>query len=544
MYVCIYESRPPPTPSAMSATPLPPPSILYFTDMATNLSEVHQSHANMIKTGLIHSPAAAARLLSSAIAADEPPALAYADSLFARLPAPTSFAWNSMIRAHARAPDPGPALQLFYRMLHSPTRPDNFTFPFILKACAALPALSETLQIHARIIKTGFGSDIFVLNTLLHTYAINGLTEEAFKLFGRMPQKDLISWNALINALVAHGLIDPARNLFDEMPERNVETWNFMISGYLDLGLVDQSRELFNLMPVRDIVSWNAMITGCAHAGRFDEVISLFQEMQYDNVWPDECTLVNVLSACARVGALGQGEWIRSYVDKNGIEIKGFLATAFVDMYSKCGSIEKALQVFSNASKKDVSTWNAMIDGLSSHGFGEHALRLFEDMPRNGLVPNGVTFVNVLSACSHGGLLNEGCRIFDDMACVYGIEPDIEHYGCMVDLLGRAGLLVEAKELLKRAPVKDAPVLWRSLLSACREHGDVELAEIAAKQLLELCPFDSSCYIQLSKIYALLGRWEDARMLREMMKVQGVKKEPGCSTIEVDGAIHEFFVGD
>ncbi|XP_038976267.1 pentatricopeptide repeat-containing protein At4g18840-like [Phoenix dactylifera] len=509
--------------------------------MATNLSEVHQSHAHMIKTGLIHSPAAAARLLSSAVATDELPALAYADSLFSRLPAPTSFAWNSMIRAHARAPDPAPALQLFYRMLHSPTRPDKYTFPFVLKACAALP---EAFQIHARILKTGFGSDIFVLNTLLHTYAINGLTAEALKLFARMPQKDVISWNAMINAFVTHGLVGRARKLFDKMSERNVETWNFMISGYSNLGLVDQSRELFNLMPVRDIVSWNAMITGCARTGRFDEVISLFQEMQYGNVWPDECTFVNVLSACARVGSLGQGEWIRAYVDKNGIEIKGFLATALVDMYSKCGSIEKALQVFNNTSKKDVSTWNAMIDGLSSHGLGEHALRLFEEMPRNGLVPNGVTFVNVLSACSHEGLLNEGCRIFNDMARVYGIEPEIEHYGCMVDLLGRAGLLVAAEELLRRAPVKDAPVLWRSLLSACREHGDLELAEIAAKQLLELSPFDSSCYIQLSNVYALLGRWEDARMLREMMKVQGVKKEPGCSTIEVDGAIHEFFVGD
>lgn len=250
------------------------------------------------------------------------------------------------------------------------------------------------------------------------------------------------------------------------------------------------------------------------------------------------------LSSCARAGALGQGEWVHTYIDKNKIEVKGFLATALVDMYSKGGSIDKALQVFNSTLKKDVSTWNAIIEGLSSHGYGEDGLRFFDTMTKNGFKPNAVTFVIVLSACSHAGLLNKGRQIFNLMVYGYGLEPKIEHYGCMVDLFGRAGLLEEAEDIIRRVPLMDALVLWESLLSACRNLGDIGLAEMVVKRLVEVNPEDSSCYIQLSNVYASAGRWNDVREVREMMRVRGVRKKPGCSSIEVDGIVHEFFVGD
>ncbi|KAJ6827265.1 pentatricopeptide repeat-containing protein-like [Iris pallida] len=418
--------------------PLPPSSpILSLPELSTYLSELHQSHALIIKTGLIRHPLATVRLLSSATASSS---LSYADSLFDRIPSPSTFSYNILIRAHARSADPQPALRLFLRMLPSPARPDNFTFPFLLKACTSLLALPEALQLHALVLKSGsrFTSDVFVQNSLIHFYAAANLTEDAYKLFDRMPNRDAVTWNSIISVYVSNRLIGPARALFDEMPERSLETWNFMISGYVNAGLLDGARDLFDRMPMRDVVSWNAMITGCVRGGLTADAIELFQGMLGENVRPDECTLVNVLSSCARSGALGQGEWVRAYIDRNGVEIRGFLATALVDMYSKCGCIDKALRVFEDARKKDVSTWNAIIDGLSSHGYEEHALRLFHMMAVEGFVPNAVTFVSVLSACSHAGLLDKGRYIFKCMVKDYKIEPTVEHYGCMVDLFGRA----------------------------------------------------------------------------------------------------------
>ena len=251
-----------------------------------------------------------------------------------------------------------------------------------------------------------------------------------------------------------------------------------------------------------------------------------------------------MLSACAHLGALGQGEWIRAYINKNGIGINDFVATALVVMYSKCGNIGKALNVFRSASRKDISTWNSIIVGLGMHGFGENALETFSDMLVKGFEPNEVTFIAVLSACSRAGMLNEGRHMFQLMVDDYGIQPTIEHYGCMVDLLGRVGLLEEALDLVKTRPLKEAHVLWESLLSACKNHGNVEMAEHVARKLLELNPQDSAGYVQLSNTYAALKRWDDVLNVRRKMKALKINKEPGCSMIEVDGVVHEFLAGE
>lgn len=422
--------------------------------------------------------------------------------------------------------------------------PDKYTFTFVLKACASFRGVEEGKQVHGHVAKIGIGSDVFISNTLIHVYASCGEFGVARQVLDRMPERDVISWNAMLSAYMEMGLVNLARRVFDEMPERNMESWNFMVSGYVGAGLVEAARDVFDEMPVKNVVSWNVMITGYAHANCFGEILMLFEKMQHENVKPDHCTLVNVLSACARVGALRQGKWIHAYVEKNRIDVNGFLATALVDMYAKCGCIEKALEVFHSSSKKDISTWNSIISGLSIHGFGEEALTIFSEMLEHGFEPNEVTFVTVLAACSRAGLLKEGWEMFDRMVYIHGIQPTIEHYGCMVDLLGRFGLLKEAEELVRTMSMREAPAVLESLLGACRNHGDVEMAEQVARKLLELDPQDTSGYVQLSNIHASMGRWNDAMDVRRRMKMQGVRKEPGCSMIEVDGIVHEFLAGE
>lgn len=453
-----------------------------------------------------------------------------------------------MIRAYA-ASSPYLSFTLFLKLLCDEEDvdvfPDKYTFTFIFKACASLFSVEPTRQIHAHVLKQGLGCDSYICNTLLNTYAKCGRLETARFLLDRMPTKDVISWNALLSVLVDMGLMDLASGLFREMPTKNLESWNFLLSGYLNSGLLVKARKVFDNMLERDVVSWNAMLTGYAKAGMHREVWMLFEDMQRAELRPDSYTLVNLLSTSAVVGALNHGLWVHNYICRNGIEVKGFLATALVDMYSKCGNIEKAIEVFDCTSEKDVSTWNAMITGLSIHGRGKRALHLFSEMIDSGnFEPNEITFVSLLSACSRVGLLVEGQEIFESMVSVYGIEPSIEHYGCMVDLLGRFGLLEEAKELVEKMPVKQTPLLWESLLSACRNHGNTDLAEQIARKLLELDPEHSTGYLQLSNIQALTGRWNDVCEIRREMRAKEIGKRPGGSLIEVDGIVHEFLAGE
>lgn len=519
--------------------------LLSFTEMATSLSELHQAHAHMLKTGLTNDTFASSRLITMAAALPHTEAIAYAHSIFARTPDPNSYMWNTMIRAYANSPTPDHSVVLFHQMLYGPVPPDKFTFTFGLKACSSLRGIEEGKQIHAHLLKIGIGHDAFIQNTLIHLYAITGCTAIARNLLDRMLDSDVISWNAILSAYTEMGLMNLALSLFDEMPDRNSESWNFMISGYVGIGLIEEAIAIFDQMPTKNVVSYNAIITGYMRKHQFSQIFLLFEDMQSKNVKPDNCTLVNILTACAHTGALSQGEWIHTYIEKNGLCISGYLATALVDMYSKCGCIEKALKVFNNCSKKDISTWNSMISGLSIHGYGQEALTLFAEMTNDGSSkPNEVTFISILSACSRSNLLNEGRKFFDLMINVYEIKPTIEHYGCMVDLLGRAGMLEEAEKLVIKMPLKESPLLWESLLSACRNYGNMKLGERVAGTLLKLDPGDSAVYVQLSNMYAYMGRWKDVMDVRRKMRNRQVVKEPGCSMIEVNGVVHEFLAGE
>ncbi|CAA2997707.1 pentatricopeptide repeat-containing At4g18840 [Olea europaea subsp. europaea] len=527
-------------PASFSSSP-----ILSLTEAATSISQLHQAHAYMLKTGLFQQTFAVSRLVTAATTISHH-GLSYAESIFAHVHRPNSYIYNTMIHAYATSETPILAFIIFLKLFceDSEVYADKYTFTFILKACARVCRGKEGKQIHGIVLKDGLGDDVYINNTLIHMYAKCGCFEVARNLLDRMFKDDVVSWNALLSVYAEMGLVELARKLFDEMPVRNVESWNFMVSGYVNCGLIEEARDVFDVMLVKDIVSWNAMISAYAKAGAFGEVLVLFEGMQSVKECPDSCTLVNVLSSCAGLGALSQGKWVHAYIDRNRIEVEGFLATALVDMYSKCGCIEKALEVFNNTLMRDISTWNSMIAGLSIHGSGYHALKMLNQLVSDGFTPNEVTFISILSACSRAGLVSEGLMMFDHMVHVYGIQPTTEHYGCLVDLLGRRGLLNEAKELLNKSTVKQSPIVWQALLAACRNHGDVELAEYVARKLLELDPKDSAGYVQLSNVHASLGRWNDVTDVRMRMRERGLNKEPGCSTIEIDGNVHEFLAGE
>ncbi|MQM00905.1 hypothetical protein Taro_033645 [Colocasia esculenta] len=409
--------------------------------------------------------------------------IAYARRLFAQIPNPNVFSWNCMIRGCSQLQNPSrEPISLYKQMLRKGfANPNSFTLAFALKACSLHPAFLEGCQIHSHAYRYGLHSSPFVQTGLLTFYA-------------KCEQ------------------IDDARSIFNEIPDKNLVAWSAMISGYARIGMVN-------------------------------EAFGLFREMQEVRISPDEVTMVSVISACAKAGALNLGRWVHAFIDKNGIELDMELSTALVDMYAKCGSIEKARKVFDDMRERDTKAWSSMIVGLAIHGHVEEVLKLFSRMKELKVKPNEVTFIGILSACAHRGLVSEGRKFWSSM-CQLGIEPYMEHYGCMVDLLCRAGLIEEAYRFVEAMPISPNSVVWRTLLVGCKNKRILDRGEIVASRLLELEPLNAENYVLLSNMYALSSQWEKVSCLRKMMKENGVQVVPGLSSIEIDGFIHEFVVGD
>jgi pentatricopeptide repeat protein len=380
-------------------------------------------------------------------------------------------------------------------------------------------------------------------NAMIAGFGQNGLVDEALKLFKEMPERSVASWNAMIAGCSQNGLVTEALKLFQNMPQRNVLSWTAMISGFAQSGLVDEALKVFKEMPQRNVVSWNAITAGFAQNGHSEEALNVFQQMQLAGVEPNSKTFASILPAYANLGALEQGTEIHEKIIRSGLQNDVIVVNALIDMYAKCGSVCKARELFDNMHQQDVVSWTAMIGGYAMHGCSKEALKLFEQMTCSGMSPNHVTLVCVLSACSHTGLVNEGYQYFNCMS-EYHIKPTMDHYSCMVDLLGRAGLLDEAHNFIIKMPIKPDAAVWSSLLGACRIHNNIELGEWVAERLLELDSEDAAPYLLLSNIYAAEGRWDDIGKIRKMMKDRDIKKTPGCSWIEVNKQVHTFLAGD
>uniref|UniRef100_A0A0D9VKL5 Pentatricopeptide repeat-containing protein n=1 Tax=Leersia perrieri TaxID=77586 RepID=A0A0D9VKL5_9ORYZ len=416
-----------------------------------------------------------------------------------------------------RAPDAA-ALRAFRRHhVAGCTLNANPALMSALAACARLPsAAAEAEQIHALLVKSGAPtsvSGVYPSTSLVRAYARLGRLVDARKVFDGMPVKKVVSWNVLLDGLVRASDLDAAWEVFVEMPERNV-------------------------------VSWNTVIAGFARHGRAQEAMDLFAEMtMVYGLPPDEATMVSFVSATRDIGLHGIGRSAHGYVIRHEFSLDGALGVALINMYSRCGSMGDAFRCFSSVASKNVEHWTSVIGGFAAHGHPEKALRLFTEMRQLGIEPNGVTFLAVLNACSHGGLVDEGFKYFNLMRSM-GIKSTIQHHGCLVDLLGRAGLLEEALNLANSLPEDPGVVIWSSLLAACQSHGNVEMAEVAARKLAETEPGHGSSYVLLSNTYARAGQWEDLKRTRRKMEEHGVMKKPGLSWIELDGHVHSFVTAD
>lgn len=460
-------------------------------------------------------------------------------------------------------------------MTRSGLTPDVFTLPCVIKACGRLVAVKEGEQVHGLVLKLGFGIDLFVQSSLVSMYAKFGDVGCARKVFVEMSERDLVTWNALMDGYVKGGEIElakelfdemtdrdvvswtvmvdglskcgkveDARKVFDEMPSRNLASWNAMINGYMRAGDFVSARRLFDVMEDKDIITWNSMIAGYEINGRCSEALKLFVELLNLGYVPTHSTLVSTLSAVSWLALLSKGRWVHSYMVKNGYKLDSVLGTSVIEMYCKCGSIESALKVFEVIPNKKLGHWTAIVVGLGMHGQAKLALDLFLEMLKTSIVPNDITFIGVLNACNHAGLVEEGRRYLDMMINDYKIAPTVEHYGCLVDILCRAGHLEEAKSVIKKMPMKPNKIIWMSLLSASRIYKKVEIGEYAAQNVTEIDPKFVGSYVLLSNMYAATGNWDKMSRVRDMMRKTGVKKDPGCSLIEYKDEVHEFTVGD
>ncbi|MCE0481612.1 Pentatricopeptide repeat-containing protein [Datura stramonium] len=433
------------------------------------------------------------------------------NKVFDEMPQRDSVAWNILISGFVRCGRFQDAVGVYKKMREeSGVKPDEATVVSTLSACTALKNLQLGKEIHLYIVE-----------------------ELVFS---------LIIGNALVDMYSKCRCLTVARQIFDDMPMKNVICWTSMVSGYINSGQLDEARKLFERSPTRDLVLWTAMINGYVQFNCVDDAMDLFRSMQMQRIKPDKYTLVVLLTGCAQLGSLQQGEWIHDYMKENRIAVTSVVGTALIEMYAKCGSIEKAMEIFDELEEKDTASWTSIICALAMSGNTRKALELFSEMEQAGFFPDDITFIGVLSACSHGGLIEEGRKYFHAMSRIYAIQPKLEHYGCLIDLLGRAGLLSEAEAMISQIPNKNNEIIvpiYGALLSACRIYGHVDVGERVAELLMEIESYDSSTHTLLASAYASAGRWEDASNVRGTMRDLGVKKSPGCSSIDVNGNVHE-----
>ncbi|KAK3118903.1 hypothetical protein QOZ80_9BG0710400 [Eleusine coracana subsp. coracana] len=413
-------------------------------------------------------------------------------------------AWGVMLDGYCQTQHYDEALLLFGKMKRSGVVPDQLILATVVSACAHTNQLRTGKALHSYMLVSDVFINAHLSSALINLYASCGNMEMAEKLYNRAQIKDLVSSTAMIFGCAKNGNVEIARSIFDGMPEK-------------------------------DVVSWSAMISAYTACNQPIEAFNLFNDMREHGVRPDEITMLSVISACANMGSLDKARWIHSFIENHGLSKTLRIYNALIDMFSKCGGLSIASNIFKAMPRKNVVTWTSMISALAMHGEGRSALDLFEQMRSQGVEPNEVTFLGLLHACCHAGLVDEGRSLFRCMVQECRMVPNHGHYGCMVDLLGRAKLLPEAVELIESMPLRPNVAIWCSLLAACWMHGDVKLGAFAAKNVLALNPKHDGASVLLSKIYAQSGSWNEAQEIRGAMKQHGVSKESGSSWMELDG---------
>jgi pentatricopeptide repeat protein len=489
---------------------------------------------------------------------------------------PKPCALNQLLGVLTNSATPQNAFLLYNQMLQRPTFHNHYTFTHGLKASTLLHARQKGLEIHAHVLKSGHCFDIFIHNSLLHFYVVGNDILSACRIFDSMPSPDVVSWTSIISGLSKCGFEEEAIVKFSSMDVKpnantlvsvmsacaslraltlgkaihgyslrnldgnNAILGNVMVDFYVRCGSLESAKYLFVNMPKRDVVSWTTMIGGYAQRGFCEEAVRVFQEMvERGEAHPNEVTIVNVLSACSSMGALNLGQWVHSYIDtRSDLTEETNVGNALINMFVKCGDVGMAIQVFNMLMRKDIISWSTVISGMAMNGHGINTLHLFSLMLILGVPPDDVTFIGLLSACSHAGLVAKGLMFFEAMKNVYGIIPQVQHYACMVDMYGRAGLLEEAEDFIRQMPVEAEGPIWGALLNACRVHRDEKMFERIRQCVLDTRGVSVGTFALLSNAYAGSDRWEDANKVRDAMRCMGLKKMAGCSWLEVDPSTH------
>ncbi|WCJ35934.1 Pentatricopeptide repeat (PPR) superfamily protein [Euphorbia peplus] len=439
-----------------------------------------QIHAHLLGSSLLQQPSISFPFLSRAASLD----ITYSRLVFSQIHNLSPFHYNAIIRAYSFTNDPFQGFFIFQQMRLAGLRSDPVCLSSVIKCFIKLCSFSGAQQVHARILRDGYRLDCLLLTNLVDLYSVCDKGNDACKVFDEIVLKDTVSWNVLISCLIRNRRTRDVLGVFDGM-----------VSGEF----------------------------GCR---------------------PDGVTCLLLVQACANLGAIEFGEKVHAFIQESGYNGAMNLCNSLIAMYSRCGGLDKAYGVFKSMRCKSVVTWSAMISGFAMNGHGREAIQAFEEMQRNGVLPDDQTFTGVLSACSHCGLVDEGMKLFDKMIQEFGMTPNVHHYGCMVDLLGRAGKLDQAYELIMSMEVQPDSTMWRTLLGACRIHHHLAHGERVVSHLIELKAQEAGDYVLLLNMYSSVGNWDKVRELRKFMQEKGIQTTPGCSSIELKGKVHEFVVDD
>ncbi|KAJ7558666.1 hypothetical protein O6H91_04G050500 [Diphasiastrum complanatum] len=509
--------------------------------------------------------------------------VAEASKVFNKMPAHDLVSWSTMIVAYAKCGQGEKALETFWQMQQKGMEPDKVVLINVLNACTGILALEEGRHIHVQAIRMGYDSELGVGNCLVDMYSKCGSLEDACKVFSLMPNRDVVSWNAMVAGHVRCSQGEKALELYRQMQrecvvpnsvtylsvlnscallkslkdgrlvhaqaiangyESDLFVSNCLIDFYVKCGNIEDACRVFHNMQVHDSICWNTLIMGFVKCGQGEKAIELYQRMLQQGVQLDLVGFVGVLNACASVAALEEGKRVHAQVIQCGFGHEIFIGNALIDMYTKSGGLDEASKVFNNMPSRDLISWNAMIGGYAMHGLAMQALRLFEQMGKQSVEMDCVTFLCLLSACSHAGLVDEGHYLYEFMNPVYEVSPNVSHCSCLVDLLGRAGCLGDAEDMINRLPCQPSVSMWMTLLGACRIHGNAKMGERIAKQALKLDPVSASSYVLLSNIYASSGEWDSRANVQQLREERHVHKQQGRTWIELNNQVHTFVAND
>ncbi|CAL9107979.1 unnamed protein product [Musa acuminata var. zebrina] len=556
------------------------PSLKHLLRSCSDAQALVQIHALMLVTGSLYYPHSSGHLISAYARIGD---VAAAHSVFRTASNPNISTWNALIIAHSRRGSLDQVLRL-YRLLVSQgrPRPDSSTFTVTLKACAQSFDLRSGQEVIAHASDLGYSHDVFVCSSVLNMYAKCGKMDDAMRVFDEMPKKDIVSWTTMITGFVNTGNPVEAIEVYRKMQAEGVEGDGIVMVGLLqacaafgDMGIgqsvhghmlrhhietdvvvetslvdmyakngfLETAHIAFEKMSSKNVVSWSALISGYAQNGFASDALWMLIKMQEFGLCPDSVALVSAILACSHIGFLKLGKSIHGFIMRR-FDFDHILGTAVIDMYSKCGSLLSARELFDRVCSRDLISWNTMIASYGVHGHGKEALSTFLEMSKTELKPDHATFASLLSAFSHSGLVEEGRHWFNLMRQEYRIDPSDKHYVCMVDLLARAGHVEEACELIQSMPDEPGVAVWVALLSGCHNHKKLELGQYAAGKVLELCPDDSGIYSLVSNVFAMAKNWDKVVEVRRRMKNMGTRKVPGYSLVEVGGKLHAFRMED